>query len=426
MANKHGRIGPNIHRLRRGKGWSKRELARRIGAHHSTITNWESSATVPDHDMLLELVRHLGKEVLAPLEFRTNHSKLLVPHLDEIRDMAADAVIAAGGTAMRFFEQLPREEQAVGRERNPKLLGDAAANSAMLKSVVLDARSIGRRVGSKVVVFGEELAADSDSAFGELVQRSLDKLPDDDACTLARSNERFAALLAGEGEDEDGPRLGVIGDPTDGSGNLELGLGGQFVSAIAILDGSALLASAIYDPYGGVLFTAVYHPDAHDYEHNGVATMRHLRAGVSTELEHKAKFGRRVLSFHASRSSKPMRRAMLDQLDGMMSAPFEVGSSDVLDRTMFPGGITAINCGHGALACVAARRYASFTSATTSIWDLAAGDLLLGCSGGMLTDFDGLPIDYGAGIEKSSVIATWNHDLHGALVRKLHRVRDRS
>jgi fructose-1,6-bisphosphatase/inositol monophosphatase family enzyme/transcriptional regulator with XRE-family HTH domain len=422
MTTNWSRIGENIVKLRVQEGLTQRQLAIAVGVHRSAINNWETGETKPSRRFRSKLLEVLGPGVLAHACARVKGTDSLAGMMDDVLRMAEDGVIAAGSAAMRYFHPLPASEHSYGSLGNPKLEADAVAHESQLKSVVPDLRHIARRVGCEAVVFGEELAVQPGNPFGDRVGETLEKLPDDERCRYARSGGEFAQLLTGGAE----PRLGVISDPIDGSGNLELGLGGQFVSAIAIMDGSELLASAIYDPHGAVLYSAAFHPGAPGVEPTRIARMRHLRAGMVEDLSRDAKFGRRVLSFHASRTARHRRKAMLGQLDRLISQPHNPPSKDLLDRTLFPGGITAINCGQAALASVAARRYASFASTITSIWDLAAGDLLLRCAGGILTDFDGLLIDYGRGPEEVSVIASWDLEVHAKMVEKLHSVRQRA
>ncbi len=414
--------GKYIRERRDALGMTQRDLAELIGVHNSAVDSWEGENTKPSLDNLHRLEEAMGPAALRLVK-RVRCSCDLADKMDDILRMAEDGVIAAGSAAMQFFRPLPVDEHTYGRLGNPKLEADAHTHEVLVKSIGPDMQYLASEVGCEAVLYGEEFAADPDTPFGERIRATERKVPPGPQCHYADSVEDFVQKLTGD--EESGPRLGVIADPIDGSSNLELGLGGQFVSAVAILDGSELLASAIYDPYGAVLYSAALHPGYDSHPATKIARMRHLRAGVTTKLEPDAEFGRRVLSFHASRTAKPERRAMLGQLSNLMAEALDVSASEPKDLRLFSGGITAINCGQASLAAVAARRYASFTTTITSIWDLAAGDLLIRCAGGYLTDFDGLPIDYGGGPEKISAVASWDRQLHAKMVERLRKVRNR-
>lgn len=41
-------------------GWTQKELAEKIGSSQRNVSNWESGASEPDYDMLLNLARLFG------------------------------------------------------------------------------------------------------------------------------------------------------------------------------------------------------------------------------------------------------------------------------------------------------------------------------------------------------------------------------
>lgn len=53
-------LAEKILALRRGRGWSQEELAERAGVSRQSISKWESAASVPDIDKILELSRIFG------------------------------------------------------------------------------------------------------------------------------------------------------------------------------------------------------------------------------------------------------------------------------------------------------------------------------------------------------------------------------
>jgi fructose-1,6-bisphosphatase/inositol monophosphatase family enzyme/DNA-binding XRE family transcriptional regulator len=416
-------LGPRLAALRDAKGWSRRDLADALGCDPTSIGHWETGAHKPTPANLVELRRVLAPGVLEPPTRRVNGSSRLVPLLDPVERMVEAAVMAAGAAAMCHFRPVPVLDGTFGRRNNPTLLADVEATEALLKSIVPDLEALTRPQGWRFAVYGEELRRGKDAKVDAMVDASLAKLPSHGG--IVRSDAEFASKLGLVGCQAN-PMLGVCFDAVDGSGNLELGLGGLFVSAAAIFDGTELLAGAVYDPHGGVLYSAVSHPGGDGHPPVRRARMRHVRAGVVTDLDPSGVFGRRVLGVHISRTAKPERAAITAKLDELLSADLPARGDHANAEVLFPGGLQALNCGQAALAFVASRRFGAFVSPITSTWDIAAGEALIRAAGGKVTDFDGLPIHYGAGPEKVSVIAAWDHDVHDRLVELLANTRHRA
>lgn len=49
-----------LRKLREEKGWSQKQLAKRLIVNHSTITRWENGTRVPDTSMILRIANCLG------------------------------------------------------------------------------------------------------------------------------------------------------------------------------------------------------------------------------------------------------------------------------------------------------------------------------------------------------------------------------
>ncbi|MFH1468154.1 MAG: inositol monophosphatase family protein [Pseudomonadota bacterium] len=324
---------------------------------------------------------------------------------------------------MCHFRPVPVLDGTFGQRNNPTLLADVEATEALLKSIVPDLEALTGPRGWRFVVYGEELRKGKDAEVDAMVDASLAKLSSHGG--IARSDAEFASKLGLVGCQAN-PMLGVCFDAVDGSGNLELGLGGLFVSAAAVLDGTELLAGAVHDPHGGVLYSAVMHPGGEDCAPVRRARMRHVRTGVVTPLDPSGVFGRRVLGVHLSRSAKAERTGMIACLDTLLSAVLPAGGARTEAEVLFPGGLAALNSGQAALAFVASRRLGAFVSTISSTWDIAAGEALIRAAGGKVTDFDGLPIHYGAGPERVSVIAAWDPEVHERLVELLANTRNRA
>ena len=64
------RIGSSIREYRKGRRWSQKELADRIGVSRNTIVNWESGRTRPDIKQIGQLMRVLEMSPREVLELR--------------------------------------------------------------------------------------------------------------------------------------------------------------------------------------------------------------------------------------------------------------------------------------------------------------------------------------------------------------------
>lgn len=90
--------GQRLRRLREAAGLSQRELAERIGLHHSNIGYWERSGNLPRSDVLAPMAKILGVGV----------DEILGEHV-----RASRAAKPSGRARMAFnaVSQLPKRQQ---------------------------------------------------------------------------------------------------------------------------------------------------------------------------------------------------------------------------------------------------------------------------------------------------------------------------
>jgi myo-inositol-1(or 4)-monophosphatase len=159
------------------------------------------------------------------------------------------------------------------------------------------------------------------------------------------------AVLGEEGADVAGDRRRWLLDPVDGTLNYARGLP-AWCAAACLADGDRPLASAVFDPVSGELFSAARGEGA---TVDGVA----LGGGGATALEDAV-----VATFVDER-----RR------DGAIAR----GTERLLRRV---GALRAVGCGTLELAWVAAGRLDGWVQADVEPWDWHPGALLVAESGG--------------------------------------------
>lgn len=178
-----------------------------------------------------------------------------------------------------------------------------------------------------------------------------------------------------------------IVDPLDGTLNYVHGVPNYSVS-IALARHGQVLVGTVFDPVNGECFSAARGCGAWL---NG----RRLAASGVTELS-KALV---AVSFPAA-----VRRD-----DRSMADFIEVTTAAQGTRRM---GSSAIN-----LSYVAAGRFDGYWSTATKTWDIAAGVLLITEAGGMVTAYDGGPLD----LDRPQFIAAATPELHAQLFELLRR-----
>ena len=178
-----------------------------------------------------------------------------------------------------------------------------------------------------------------------------------------------------------------IVNPLDGTTNYVHGIP-QFSVSIALEQSGKILVGTVYDPVADECFSAVA---------GGGAWLGERRLHVSRQQE----LSHAVVAMSFPPGSRRDSPDVLDFLEVLEHA-----------QSMRRMGSSALN-----LCYVAAGRFDAYWSASTRIWDIAAGVLLVQEAGGMLTDRHGGPFV----LEPPHFIAAASPQLHAQLSRRLSR-----
>jgi 3'(2'), 5'-bisphosphate nucleotidase len=282
-----------------------------------------------------------------------------------VADFASQAIVCA-----RLSESCPGDP-IVGEEDSEALRdgGRAELRAAVVERVAGD---LGHPVDSEQVLAWVDLGS-ADATSGRYW--TLDPI---DGTKGFLRGEQYAVAL---GLIEDGEVvLGVLGCP-----NLPLGSG------------------------RGALFTAV---------RGGKTHVRSLwEAGASEvpvsvgniQRARDARFCESVESEHSDQGESARVAALL----GIRSQPFRIDSQ----------------CKYAAVARNDASIYLRLPTRADyreKIWDHAAGSLVVECAGGMVSDVDGLPLDFGRGrtLEANRGIVATSGAIHAEVVAALRKVRE--
>ena len=175
-----------------------------------------------------------------------------------------------------------------------------------------------------------------------------------------------ASFLAEEKDNSDASRCGYCFciDPIDGTTNFIHDMRASSISVGLLYDGEVVFG-AIYDPYNGELFTA---------EKGKGAYLNSKRISVSAHGMENALIGIGVSPYY--------KDTLCDRTFDIIKKCF-LSCADIRR-----GGSAAIDL--SALAC---GRLDGFFECILSPWDYAAGSIIIKEAGGMITDFDGNPLD---------------------------------
>lgn len=220
-----------------------------------------------------------------------------------------------------------------------------------------------RKAGELMLSAGENVAAEDKTSRRDVVtsyDRRVQELMVEELSRRVPGARFYCEELA-ERCPLDGEKVFII-DPIDGTMNFVHGLGHSCVST-AFSSGGALLAAGIYNPYARELFTAARGRGA---SLNG----REIRA-AETDLAHS------VVHF----GTTPYDPQLADRAFLLARKVFEK-SLDLRRR-----GSAALD-----LCDVAAGRVGLYFEMALSLWDYAAGVLLVEEAGGVCRRLDGSPL----------------------------------
>jgi fructose-1,6-bisphosphatase/inositol monophosphatase family enzyme len=201
--------------------------------------------------------------------------------------------------------------------------------------------------------------------------------------------------------------LRVILDGLDGTANFTRGIP-LFCSAAAILVDRQPRVAAAFDPIHNIVYSAVLAGPADKPEATAWATAWEVSAGSRTDLaalsqrETRVSLANEAVAIHLTRSSTEKMREFLGCLERLAQAS---------------NAIYAFNTGIPAMCHIARGGLGAYVNNYTNLWDIAAGEVIVRASGGIVTDFAGEEISY-ASHKRVSVLAAKAH-IHSDVQRLL-------
>jgi myo-inositol-1(or 4)-monophosphatase len=207
---------------------------------------------------------------------------------------------------------------------------------------------------------------------------------------LGRARPDFGFLTEEEGatEGRDARRRWII-DPIDGTTNFMHGIP-HFAISVALQEGRNIVAGMIYQPITDDLYWA-------ERGNGAWLNDRRLRVSARNHLEDS------VIGTGIPHMGRPENPRYLNELKVIMGQC---------------SGIRRMGAASLDLAYVAAGRFDGFWERGLSIWDIAAGVLLVREAGGVVSRTDG-----GSDPEEAGDVLASNDGLHGRLLRALREVR---
>jgi myo-inositol-1(or 4)-monophosphatase len=230
-----------------------------------------------------------------------------------------------------------------------------------------------------------DLVTDADLASQEAIRRSIAAQFPTHRFVGEETPEALdliAKMVAGTATDPQADDWTWVVDPLDGTTNYVHGLA-QYAVSVALLHGAEIVAGCVYDPIAEECFTAEKGQGARrNGEPVGVSRTTALDQALVA-----VSFGAKV------ESDSPEIDEFLRILPRVQAF-----------RRM---GSAALN-----LCYVAAGRLDAYWSTSTKLWDIAAGELIVRESGGVMTAPDGQPL----APTEASFIAASTAELHRAMV----------
>jgi fructose-1,6-bisphosphatase/inositol monophosphatase family enzyme/transcriptional regulator with XRE-family HTH domain len=395
MPNLQPLLGKNLRRLTQGRSVS--EIAKLTGLSSVHIRRVLAGKHNPTEETIELLCRRLGIRAgdlhpdLRMLQRRFAETRFDSPDLTRLVRLACEATRNASFPALAQYGGL-EVVTPLSTTHNPSTNLDVQATSTMIRTLSPGLLELQRRAKGeplRFAIYGEEL--DSTPELEPTIVAALEDLGA--TPLLVRSAVQFSERLR-EGY------VGVLLDALDGTVNAIARLP-LFCSAIAFLEDGMPFLGAVYDPIRGEAYYAL-HPHG---RHRGEAHLWNLTAGSSIPL------GRGVpaqvapiVAVHLTRGD-PDARARLADFAGKLPTQYTVA---------------ALNSGQLALALVSAGKIAAYLNPCTSVWDCAAGEVLVRASGhAVMSTFDGEPIDYVSGERTTSVLAASTEKIHKELSERL-------
>ena len=318
-----------------------------------------------------------------------------------LQQAAIQAVTVGGIATMGFYRQtetlgdLQWPMELDPEKRNPSTVADLQATASILQIADSYLRPLTNKLGCSLSYLGEE------TEFREWLIANLRQ----NVYESLREPKRFFTAR--------GDVVRVILDAIDGTVNFIYGIP-LFCSGLAILIGSVVRVSAIYDPIHHVVYSGVLKGPDDEPEAEAEAWALEVATGNRVDLVQLADRSKNKniqsggIGIHLTRSYPKM----LHRFVGVRTAS-EQSKLEKLANAF--RGIYAFNSGMIAMVNVARGALGGFVNNTTNLWDVAPGEVLIRACGGTVTSFDGEPIDYSSD-KRISVVAAHDDSIHSRIL----------
>ena len=303
-----------------------------------------------------------------------------------------DAAVPLARSALRQDPLLQRLlESYAAKSKNPPTFAALDATASILRAAEDYLSRMSARLICGLTYLGEEtVTVEYREWLGSVLGSTL-------AAKIHPPSDFFAA-----GDNV----LRVILDGMDGTANFTRGIP-LFCSAAAILVDRHPRVAAVFDPIHNIVYSGVLAGPAEMPEHRAWATAWEVAAGSRADLatlskgENHLPLSKEAVAVHLTRSNVDKMREFLPTLESLAIAS---------------NAIYAFNTGIPAMCHIARGGLGAYVNNYTNLWDIAAGEVIVRASGGIVSDFSGEQINYNSP-NRICVLAAKAH-LHGE-IRKL-------
>jgi len=407
----YGRLFPDAkdRKFLKLTGYEDKDISNLAAELRSTIESW-TSKFFEEYKKFQNLAQN-ARGHIAPDATRlwikitdradTDHTDLW----NDLEDLAVQAVINGGITAMSYYKKARRTSQILNDTKNPSYNADLQSTISILSAFDSRIKKHVHELGCNLYYLGEE------TVYKDEILKSLGGIL---VGEISKTDEFFK---------QSRNSIRVIIDAIDGTSNFVRGVP-FFCSSIAIFIEEQLRISAIYDPLHHQVYSGLLPgPHANPLK-NARANVWDITSGSNQSLKDAFK---NFLSQESQKSKKSLAihipRSDVTKRDEFI-APGKSGEIMLKKFAEKVATIYALNSGLLAMAQVANCALDGFVNIVTNLWDVAAGEVIIKACGGQVTNFEGKAINY-ASPETISVLAVNSESFHRELLEIIKSTKNR-
>ncbi len=309
---------------------------------------------------------------------------------DILEDLARQSVLAAGNSAMSYYEESP----ALAEGANPSTMADHAATFSLIELLEKDLKSLSRDYNFDYRYFGEEF----EKLETGKASNSEKKAIEDVLKRLNYTNEKISKTYADFCSSYDRNNICILFDPLDGTNAFRLGLP-LFSSAVAFFIGDRPRIGAIYNISENIVYSASLRGNESRANVWNITQNNYL----DLKNERKKRLERRgaqpiQISTQITRSNEDKRKEGLEMLEKMPPK----------------STVYMLNGGQYSLSQVARGSLDCYLNNWTYSWDVSPGEVLVNAIGGKVTGIDKKAIDYTK--KRIGVIAAGSEKAYNELI----------